>query len=222
MESPALKDSELERLVDESFDMLRKIMHEDAAKRCGVVFLRGSEGTDGRYIVNVLNKTYTVELGRKAVLDLMSGRPAGGKLSYVLLTYLMAEWGRATSESWHPIQSLLRTQTLTSYFQKSVIRPLTRTFGYDKKLFESCAAALGGNREKMGGSSFSFTFLPKVRFVFQLWSGSYEDLTQPEASVSCNTLATKHLPLVSLIYACEVIVGFLEKESKAGLGRRRS
>ncbi|MEM3031797.1 MAG: hypothetical protein QXK39_02645, partial [Nitrososphaerota archaeon] len=81
---------------------------------------------------------------------------------------------------------------------------------------------LGGMREKMGGSSFSFSFLPKVRLVFQLWVGSHEDMIQPEASISCNTLALKYLPMVPLIYSCEIIVDFLERESRTRQGRRRT
>jgi hypothetical protein len=223
MENPALTETELNNLVSKSFDRLERIRHEEAAKRCGVIYLRGSESSGGRYIVNVLNKTYTVELGQRAVLDLMTGRQAGGKLSYVILAYLLSDGGHAGPESWHPIQNLLKTPTLTSYFQKNVTRPITKLFGFDSQSFERCSIALGGVREKkMGGSSYSFLFLPKVKLVFQLWAGDPEDLTQPEASISYNTPAPRYLSTIPLIYACEIIVGFLEKESKSPTGRKRA
>jgi len=223
MENPALSESELASLVLKSFDKLERMRHEDVAKRCGVIYLRSSESLEGRYIVNVLNKTYTVEFGQRAVLDLMTGRPAGGKLSYVMLTYLLSDGGPSGTESWHPMQSLLKTPTLSSYFQKSVTRPITKLFGFNSQSFEKCSIALGGVREKkMGGVSFSFTFLPKVRLVFQLWVGDPEDLAQPEASISYNTPAPRFLPTIPLIYACEIIVGFLEKESRSLAGKKRS
>ncbi|MEM4417796.1 MAG: DUF3786 domain-containing protein, partial [Nitrososphaerota archaeon] len=100
-------------------------------------------------------------------------------------------------------------------------RPIIRIFGYDKQLFERCATQLGGVKERLGGNSFSFKFLPKVKLVFQLWVGSREEFSQPEVSISYNTHALKYLSTVSLIYACEVMANFLERESRGRQVRGR-
>ncbi|MCS7110245.1 MAG: hypothetical protein NZ956_02090, partial [Candidatus Caldarchaeum sp.] len=48
--------------VREDFEKIRNLNHVATMKKCEVVYLPGSQQKPGRYIVNVLHKTYTVEL----------------------------------------------------------------------------------------------------------------------------------------------------------------
>jgi len=211
---PASSESELRNWVEEAFSRLMKLRHGDVAKKCGVVYLRPKEGSGaGRFIVNLLNKTYTVELSSMQVVDLISGREAGSKLTYVIVEYLVNGDGSSLGSSWIPTSKILTTQELSNYFKKAILRPLIQTFGYNKEGFEEAAKALGGKREKLGGVSFSFLFLPKVKLLCQIWPGDKRGFTQPAANMSNSDTALNYLPKVPLLYACEGLVNFLAREA---------
>ena len=94
-----------------------------------------------------------------------------------------------------------------------MIRPLTQLFGYDVEKFERASRMIGGKREKLGGVSFSYLFLPKVKFLFQIWAGDKRSFTQPAINISTSNTARNYLPTLPLVYACESIVNFLEREA---------
>ena len=62
---------------------------EEVAKRCGVVYLppRPKKG-HGRFIVNLLTKTYSVELDRREIVDLIAGREIRGEIALLIARYL--------------------------------------------------------------------------------------------------------------------------------------
>ncbi|MEM4167318.1 MAG: DUF3786 domain-containing protein, partial [Candidatus Caldarchaeum sp.] len=124
--------------VARDFQKLRSANHSAVMKKCDVVFLRGDGDKPSRYIVNVLNKTFTVELEEGKVVDLMTGKDADEKLGYVILEYLLGE-GAAGQDSWQPLDTLLKTTAHLSYYQKTVLNPLLKTFGNQGGLFEEAS-----------------------------------------------------------------------------------
>ncbi|MEM1964859.1 MAG: DUF3786 domain-containing protein [Candidatus Caldarchaeum sp.] len=213
--SPDASAETVRKWVEECFDRLLTQDHVAAMKRCDVVYLPSRETDSGRYIVNVLNKTYTVELGSRSVLELTTGRAAGEKLSYVILEYLMG-WGTPVVQQdvWQSMETLTAQPPYKYHYQKFVIRPLERLFGYDKELFASVSTSLGGKSEKLGGVAYSFKFLPKIKSLVQLWVGSSQELTKPRINTSFNRMALNFLRETPLLFVFEVLVQFMEKEAK--------
>jgi len=211
-EKPASNELELQQWVDSVFNKLMQLRHEDVARRCDVVYLKPKDAEPGgRFIVNLLNRTLTVELSNREVLDLISGKNVGAKLSYVVVEYLARGDGSPISGSWISLTKTIKSQELDNYFKKMVVRPFLQTFGYDRELFEMAARMLGGRREKLGGVSFSFLFLPKIRFLLQLWTGDKKEYTQPAANVSNSSNAFNYLSYPAIVYACETLVNMLKK-----------
>ncbi|GBC72263.1 hypothetical protein HRbin03_00090 [archaeon HR03] len=199
--------------VARDFQRLRSANHSAVMKKCDVVFLRGDGAKPSRYIVNVLNKTFTVELDEGKVVDLMTGKDAGEKLSYVILEYLLGE-GAAGQDSWQPLDTLLKTSAYLSYYQKTVLNPLLKTFGNQALLFEESSRMLGGKREKLGGTAYSFTFLPKVRLLIQVWFGDETEMRKTSINASYNMSAAKFLKPTPLLIAFEILTTLLTKTIK--------
>ncbi|MEM4380790.1 MAG: DUF3786 domain-containing protein [Candidatus Caldarchaeum sp.] len=208
-ESPA---SVIKKHVEEAFTKLIRQDRSATMKRCDVVYLPSSR--HGRYIVNVLNKTFTVELDIGSVVDLTLGKEAGEKLSYILLDYLTGEGHSAGPENWIPVETILLQPSHKHYYQKAVVRPLERLFGYDKELFEAVARRLMGRREKLGGTAYSFQFLPKVYALVQVWVGNTAEFTKPKINTSFNSGARRFLGETGLVYLFEVMAEFMEKEAR--------
>ncbi|MDW8360169.1 MAG: DUF3786 domain-containing protein [Candidatus Caldarchaeum sp.] len=200
--------------VNELFERLGRVDHSAVMKRCDVVYLSSQGSGLGRYIVNVLNKTYTVELDSGKVVDLTNGRDAGEKLSYVVLEYLTSEGSSGSHEGWQSLEATLTQLSHRSYYQKTVVRPLEKLFGYNAELFEEVSKRLTGKKEKLGGTAYSFIFLPKARALIQLWVGKASEFTKPKINTSFNTGARGFLKETALLYAFETMVEFMEKEVK--------
>ncbi|MCS6784713.1 MAG: DUF3786 domain-containing protein [Candidatus Caldarchaeum sp.] len=199
--------------VREDFEKIRNLNHVATMKKCEVVYLPGSQQKPGRYIVNVLHKTYTVELDGEMVVDLMTGKQAGEKLSYVILEYLLGE-GSTGGDSWLPLETILKQPPYLYHYQKYVARTLEKTFGYDKQLFEEISRSIGGKKEKLGGTAYSYTFLPKVRPLIQIWFGDETELRKPSISTSYNAAAQKFLKPTPLLFVFELLTDFMVKAIK--------
>jgi hypothetical protein len=200
--------------VAELFDKFHSINHQAVMKKCDVVYLPAQGGGRGRYIVNLLHKTYTVELDQRTVVDLMTGREAEPKLSYLILNYLLGEGGKSMGEDWQPVESILNSVAYNSYLQKTVFRPLEKTFGYNPELFQQTCKAIKGRREKLGGLAFSFQLLPKIQTLLQLWPGNVEEMRNPRVGAAVKPIAVKFLKPVPLLYGLEILAGFLEKDAR--------
>ncbi|MEM4494974.1 MAG: DUF3786 domain-containing protein [Candidatus Caldarchaeum sp.] len=199
--------------VASDFQRLRSVNHSAVMKKCDVVFLRGGGDKPSRYIVNVLNKTFTIELDEGKVVDLMTGKDAGEKLSYVILEYLLGEGGGG-QDVWQPLDTVLKTSAYLSYYQKNVLNPLLKTFGNQGQLFEDASRMLGGKREKLGGTAYSFTFLPKVRLLIQVWFGDESEMRKTSINASYNTSAAKFLKPTPLLLSFEILATLLTKTVK--------
>ncbi|RLE81039.1 MAG: hypothetical protein DRJ36_01715, partial [Thermoprotei archaeon] len=143
---------------------------EEVAKRCGVVYLppRPKKG-HGRFIVNLLTKTYSVELDKREIVDLIAGREIRGEIALLIARYLCYSSGGGRKEDWIPYDQFPGSKRYRSLFDRYVIRPFARSFGYDPERYKAVCKRLGGKRERLGGLSYSFNFLPRVRILTQLW-----------------------------------------------------
>lgn len=198
------------------FRELLKIEGEEVAKRCGVIFLSPSkpEKKRGRYVVNLLVKTYSVELDSEEVIDLVVGKEAPSEIAFLILKYLSSSAGASRKEDWIIFDDFPKGKFYKSYFIRYVLNPLARTFGYDPEKYELVCRRLGGKKEKLGGLSYSFTFLPRIRILTQLWRGGKEDYVAPTANMMFNFSARHFFSAEDLLLAGRVMISIMEAEAK--------
>ncbi|MCS7136920.1 MAG: DUF3786 domain-containing protein, partial [Candidatus Caldarchaeum sp.] len=82
------------------------------------------------------------------------------------------------------------------------------------QLFEETSRALAGKREKLGGTAFSYAFLPKVKPLIQVWFGDETELRKPRINALYNLTAEKFLKPTPLLFVFELLADFLVKASK--------
>lgn len=198
------------------FQELLKMDGGEVAKRCGVIFLPPSkpEKKQGRYVVNLLVKTYSVELDSREVIDLVAGKEAPGEIAFLILRYLSSSSGLGKKEDWMPFEEFPRAKFYKVYFAKHVLNPLARIFGYDPEKYEMVCRRLGGKKEKLGGLSYSFSFLPRIKILTQLWRGRKEDYVAPTANMMFNYSARHFLSAEDLLLAGRIMVSVMEDEAK--------
>lgn len=205
----------LEEEIEAAFNDLARSDGEEVSKRCSVVYLKGSEKKCcRRYIVNFLTRTLSVEVDRREVVDLVSGKPPPRELSLVLVRYLAYSTSGRTSDTWVPYEKLPDSKRYLELFKKVVLRPFLRTFGSSPEKYEMACKKLGGKREKLGGISYSFYLLPKVQLLTQLWKASHEDYSRPEVNISFNYSVRYYLNSRDLLLAAKMLVDILEAEAK--------
>ena len=196
-------------------DLLKKD-GEEIAKKCGVIYLppRDSRRGYGRFIVNLLTKTYSVELDREEIVDLIAGREIRGEIALLIARYLCYSSGGGRKEDWIPYDRFPGSKQYRSLFDRYVIRPFARSFGYEPERYESVCKRLGGRRERLGGLSYSFNFLPRVKILTQLWKAKKEDYIPPTANLSFNHSARYYLSVRDLFLAGRVMVELMEAEAR--------
>jgi len=199
-----------------AFQELLKKKGEEVAKRCGVIYLPPSKPgkKKGRYVVNLLIKTYSVELDTGEIIDLIAGKQAPIEIAFLILRYLSSSAGIGRKEDWVPFEDFPKARIYKSYFERYVIKPFARLFGYESEKYEMVCRKLGGKKERLGGLSYSFIFLPKVRILTQLWKGRSEDYVLPTANLMFNYSARHFLSTEDLLLAGRVMVSMMEAEAK--------
>lgn len=211
------------RLMQPSEEECRRIFQElvkldgyQVAKRCGVIYLEPprTDGRRGRYIVNLLTRTYSVELNEGEVVDLIAGKSASLETSYIILRYLSSAGGVGRKEDWTQFTDFPRGKLYRSYFDRYVVRPLVRIFGYDSEKYEFACRRLGGRREKLGGISYSFSFLPRVRILMQLWAGKREEYVEPKVNLMFNYSARYFLTIEDMLLAGRIMVSAMASEAR--------
>jgi len=200
----------------EIFQDLLKRNGDEVAKRCSVIFLPPSKPgkKKGRYVINLLVKTYSIELDTGEVIDLIAGKEAPNEIAFLILRYLSSSAGVGRKEDWIPYEEFPKAKRYKSYFDRYVLRPFSRIFGYEPEKYELVCRRLGGKREKLGGLSYSFTFLPRVRILTQLWRGRREDYVPPTTNLMFNYAARHYFSAVDLLLAGRVMISIMEMELK--------
>ncbi|MEM4718843.1 MAG: DUF3786 domain-containing protein, partial [Nitrososphaerota archaeon] len=99
------------------FQELVKLDGDQVAKRCGVIYLEPPRpgGRRGRYIVNLLTRTYSVELDEGEVVDLIAGKSAPLETAYIILRYLSSSGGVGRKEDWTQFTDFPRGKLYRSY-----------------------------------------------------------------------------------------------------------
>jgi hypothetical protein len=198
------------------FQDLVRLDGDQVARRCGVIFLEPPKpgGRRGRFIVNLLTRTYSVELDSQGVVDLVAGKTASLEASYLILRYLSSTGGVGRKEDWTQFTDFPKGRLYKSYFDRYVVKPLARIFGYDSEKYESACRRLGGRRERLGGVSYSFIFLPKIRILTQLWAGRREEYIEPKVNLMFNYSTRYFLSTEDMLLAGRIMVSAMASEAR--------
>ena len=94
-------------------------------------------------------------------------------------------------------------------FEKRVLKPLARAFGYDKYLFKEAGKLMGGREEDFGDASFTLFAFPKVPVTFVLWEGDEE--FPPAAKALFDPSITGYLPLEDIVVVAKLAAGRILK-----------
>ncbi|HNT42962.1 MAG TPA: DUF3786 domain-containing protein [Syntrophorhabdaceae bacterium] len=94
-------------------------------------------------------------------------------------------------------------------FEKRVLKPLVRAFGYDRHTFLDAGRNLGAKEEGFGDASFTLFAFPKVPITFVLWEGDSE--FPPSARALFDPSVTGYLPLEDIVVVSKLAAGRILK-----------
>jgi len=94
-------------------------------------------------------------------------------------------------------------------FEKRVLKPLVRAFGYDRYAFLDAGRGLGSREEQFGDASLTLFAFPKVPITFVLWEGDAE--FPPSAKALFDPSITGYLPLEDIVVISKLAAGRILK-----------
>jgi len=94
-------------------------------------------------------------------------------------------------------------------FEKRVLKPLVRAFGYDKHAFLDAGRGLGAKEEDFGDASLTLFAFPKIPVTFILWEGDGE--FPPSARALFDPSVTGYLPLEDIVVISKLAAGRILK-----------
>lgn len=100
-------------------------------------------------------------------------------------------------------------------FEKRVLKPLVRAFGFDRHAFLDAGRSLGAKEEGFGDASFTLFAFPKVPVTFVLWEGDAE--FPPSARALFDPSVTGYLPLEDIVVVSKLAAGRILKTAMKNL-----
>ncbi|OPY02453.1 MAG: hypothetical protein A4E61_01306 [Syntrophorhabdus sp. PtaB.Bin184] len=94
-------------------------------------------------------------------------------------------------------------------FERRVLKPLVRAFGYDRHAFLDAGRSLGAKEEEFGDASLTLFAFPKVPVTFVLWEGDTE--FPPSARALFDPSVTGYLPLEDIVVVSKLAAGRILK-----------
>ncbi|MCS7145813.1 MAG: DUF3786 domain-containing protein [Nitrososphaerota archaeon] len=206
-----MQGEELDALLAE----LRQRPPEQVVKLCHVVHLPPREGKGDRFLINVLNGSYVLDLATGAVSDAVTHKASQPKLAQLLIKYLARFQGGKPGE-WIPLEKFPRGQVYAGEIMRRAYRPLIEQFGYDPVGFDASCKAIDGEKEKLGGLSFSFSLFPMIRLLLQLWAGDERTYRSPTANMMFSNSYLNVFTAEEAVDSAEFLVSELIKIKKKG------
>jgi len=192
---------------------------ERVIKSCNVAYLppKGEKGR--RFLVYLLNGSYSLDIDKREVIDLNSEEPADSKTARLIAKYIALCESPPKKEEWVLIDRFQGGAQIGGEMSRRAIRPLLDAFGYDAAGFESACRIIGGKKEKLGGVSYSFEFFPRFRILIQLWPAELSSYREPTANFMFGSSATKFFTASDIVDASEIIVSAIIKGRQRRLTR---
>ncbi len=188
---------------------------EQVVKVCHVVHLPPKEGKGERFLVNVLNGSFVLDLASGTVSDAVTHKPSQPKLAHLLIKYLAKFQGGRLGE-WVPLEKFPEGQSYVGDLMRRAFRPLIENFGYDPVGFDATCRAIDGEKERFGGLSYSFSLFPMIRLLLQLWVGDERIYRQPTANIMFSSSFLGIYTAEEAVDSAEYLVSELIKVRKRG------
>ncbi len=129
----------------------------------------------GKYVVPFFKKPYTVDVSSGEVYDQATGVRCALGTGLLILHYLAFAQDVEPSGKWITLKEVPNGgMVFYPAFKKEVLDALVSTFQYDLAAFDRAAAALGGEKLKMGHSAAVFQAFPRVPLAVVMWEGDEE------------------------------------------------
>lgn len=192
---------------------------ESIVKSCRVVYLPPKEGKGRRFLIYLLNGSYSLDIDRQEVLDLSSEKPAGNNITRLVLKYLAFCESPPKKEEWVLLDRFQGGAQAMGEMNRRAVRPLLEVFGHDAAGFDAACRAIGGRREKLGGVSYSFEFFPKFRILIQLWAADPSSYRKPTTNFMFGSSATRLFTGSDIADASEIMVSAIIKGRQRRISR---
>jgi hypothetical protein len=194
---------------------LRQRKPEQVVRLCHVVYLPPKEGKGPRFLVNVLSGSCVLNLESGLVTDSVTHKLCPPKLSSLLIKYL-AKYQGGRPVGWVQLDKFPGGQALAGDLSRRAFRPLIDNFGGDAEGFDASSRALDGEKERLGGLSYSFSLFPMIKILIQLWTSDERTYRPPTANFM---FSTSYLGLYSAqeaVDSAEFLVSELIKVKRRG------
>jgi hypothetical protein len=208
--------------LEELLSKVRERPAEQVVKFCQVVYLPAREGKPERFLVNLLTKSYSINLLTGEARDVVAEKAVDEKTTRLILKYLTYQGHVKGKTGWVGIEKLPGGQQVTGDLHKRAYRPLIESFGYEPQLFETACKLLDGVKEKLGGISYSFSFFPQFKILVQLWPGDRKTYTSPVTNLMFSDNVIDTFNARDLVDASEILVSHLVKHKSRPAARPRA
>ncbi|MHB8109518.1 MAG: DUF3786 domain-containing protein [Syntrophorhabdaceae bacterium] len=94
-------------------------------------------------------------------------------------------------------------------YERRVLKPLVRAFGFDKYAFREAGQSLQAKDEEFGDAAFTLFAFPKVPITFIIWEGDEE--FAPRARALFDPSVTGYLPLEDIVVISKLASGRILK-----------
>ena len=130
----------------------------------------------------------------------------------IILHYLIQASGAQVGAGIKPYEDIPGCRVYLPVFERRVVTPLLRAFGYSRDAFSAAGKALGGKAEEYGNASFTLYAFPRLPITFILWEG--EDEFPPSIKVLLDQSIHTYLPLEDIVVVSKMAATRILKEAR--------
>jgi len=168
-----------------------------------------------RYVVNLLNTEYVVDLADKQIFSVRdSSEPAEFLQQLCVLAYLINAQDLPLSYKLVRAEALPGGQFFFRGIHSLPTEKLEKVFGEHPEALHQIAKQFGAKVREFGDASIEFTVLPRIPLTVVVWKGDEE--FRARASILFDQTAAAQLPLDALLAAVNLTVEALVNASAAG------
>ena len=130
----------------------------------------------------------------------------------VIMHYLIQASGARVGAGLKPYEDIPGCRVYLPAFERRVVAPLLRAFGYSRDAFSAAGKALGGKAEEYGNASFTLYAFPRLPITFILWEG--EEEFPPSIKVLLDQSVHTYLPLEDIVVVSKMAATRILKEAR--------
>lgn len=192
------------------WEQLTKLDRQETARRAQCKYIEGSDS----YAVNILNKTYEVNLSNMRISSRESGsqeQSASFLEQLCILAYLISAADVPQSDTLVNAQSLPGGQFFFRGPHTLPTEKLKEAFGDCPEALYRASESFAARRCEFGDASITLDILPRVQLTIVIWRRCEE--FEARASILFDKSVAAQLPLDALMAAVNLTVGALLRHS---------